>query len=56
MLRLDAAPPQKKRCLGFDFKFKKFSIKQEIFTTDIFLSRVKARKRANTLKNLTKNS
>jgi hypothetical protein len=42
MLRLDAT--QKKRCLGFDFKFKKFSIKQEIFITDIFPSRVKVLK------------
>ena len=42
MLRLDATP--KKRCLGFDFKFKKFSIKQAIFITDIFPSRIKAPK------------
>ena len=42
MLRLDAT--QKKRCLGFDFKFKKFSIKQAIFTTDIFPSRIKVHK------------
>ena len=34
----------KKRWLGFDFKFKKFSIKQAIFITDIFPSRVKASK------------
>jgi hypothetical protein len=34
MLRLDAT--QKKRCLGFDFKFKKIGIKQAIFITDIF--------------------
>jgi hypothetical protein len=31
----------KKRCLGFDFKFKNFSIKQAIFIKDIFPSRVK---------------
>jgi hypothetical protein len=36
--------PPKKRCLGFDFKFKKFSIKQAIFITDIFPSRIKAPK------------
>jgi hypothetical protein len=35
-------PP--KKWLGFDFKFKKFSIKQAIFITDIFPSRVKASK------------
>jgi hypothetical protein len=34
----------KKRCLGFDFKFKKFSIKQAIFITDIFPSHIKAPK------------
>ena len=34
----------KKRWMGFDFKFKKFSIKQAIFITDIFPSRVKAPK------------
>ena len=33
--------PQK-RCLGFDFKFKKFSLKQAIFVKDIFPSHVKA--------------
>ena len=39
MLRLDATP--KKRCLGFDFKFKKFSIKKTTFITkEIFPSRV----------------
>ena len=42
MLRLDAT--QKKRWIGFDFKFKKFSIKQAFFINDIFSSRVKARK------------
>ena len=41
MLRLDAT--QKKRWIGFDFKFKKFSIKQAFFINDIFSSRVKAR-------------
>ena len=41
-LRLDAT--QKKRWLGFDFKFKMFSIKQAIFITDIFSSHVKASK------------
>ena len=38
MLRLDAT--SKKRWMGFDFKFKKFSIKKQ-FLLDIFLSRVK---------------
>ena len=33
-------PPN--RCLGFDFKFKKFSIKQAIFIKDIYTSPVKA--------------
>ena len=33
MLRLDAT--QKKRCLRFDFRFKKFRIKQAIFINDI---------------------
>ena len=33
----------KKRWIGFDFKFKKFSIKQAFFINDIFSSRVKAR-------------
>ena len=42
MLRLDATP--QKRWIGFDFKFKKFSIKQAFFINDIFSSRVKARK------------
>ena len=42
MLRLDATP--QKRCLGFDFKFKKFSIKQATFIGDIFPSRVEAAK------------
>ena len=28
----------KKRCLGFDFKFNKFRIKQGIFIKDIFLT------------------
>ena len=42
MLRLDAT--QKKKMDGFDFKFKKFSIKQAIFISDIFPSRVKVRK------------
>ena len=37
----------KKRCLDFDFKFKKFSIKQAIFITDIFPSPVKAFKQRN---------
>ena len=32
------------RCLVFDFKFKKSSIKQAIFITDIFPSRIKAPK------------
>ena len=40
VLRQDAT--QKKRCEGFDFKFKKFRIKQAIFINDIFPSRVKA--------------
>ena len=40
MLRLDATP--QKRCLGFDFKFKKFIIKQAIFIKELFPSRVKA--------------
>ena len=30
--------------MGFDFKFKKFSVKQAIFIADIFPSRVKASK------------
>ena len=42
MLRLDATT--KKRYNGKLFKFKKFSIKQAIFITDIFPSRVKAPK------------
>ena len=42
MLSLDATP--QKRWLGFDFKFKKISIKQAIVITDIFPSRVKAAK------------
>ena len=42
MLRLDAT--QKKRCLGFDFRFKKFRIKQAIFINDIFPSRVEVLK------------
>ena len=42
MLGLDAT--QKKRWMGFDFKFKKFSIKQAIFISDIFPSQVKAHK------------
>ena len=37
---LDATP--RKRWLGFDFKFKNFSIKQAIFMKDIFPSRLKA--------------
>ena len=32
----------KKRWMGFDFKFKKFSIKQAFFINNIFSSRVKA--------------
>ena len=40
MLRLDATP--EKMCLGFDFKFKNFCIKQAIFIRDIFPSHVKA--------------
>ena len=36
--------PQK-RCLGFDFRFKTFMIKQAIFINDIFPSRVEAQKR-----------
>jgi hypothetical protein len=42
MLRLDATV--KKKYDGKLFKFKKFSIKQAIFITDIFPSRVKAAK------------
>ena len=42
MLRLDAT--QKKRWMGLDFKFKKFSIKQAFFINEIFSSRVKAPK------------
>ena len=34
----------KKRCLGFDFRFKKFRIKQAIFISDIYPFRVKASK------------
>ena len=34
----------KKRWMGFDFKFKKFSIKQAFFINEIFSSRVKAAK------------
>ena len=34
----------KKRCLAFDFKFKKFSIKQAFFINEIFSSCVKAPK------------
>ena len=34
----------KKKMPRFDFKFKKFSIEQAIFITDIFPSRVKAPK------------
>ena len=36
--------PKKKDAYGFDFKFKEFSIKQAIFITDIFPSRVKVPK------------
>jgi hypothetical protein len=43
MLRLDATT--KKRYDGKLFKFKKFSIKQAIFITDIFPSCVKAPKK-----------
>ena len=42
MLGLDATP--KKRWMGFDFKFKKISIKQAFFINEIFSSRVKAPK------------
>ena len=42
MLRLDAT--QKKRWIGFDFRFKKNSIKQATFISDIFPSRVEAAK------------
>ena len=42
MLRQDATP--QKRWLGFDFKFKKFSIKQAFFINEIFSSRVKESK------------
>ena len=42
MLRLDAT--QKKKCLGFDIKFKKFRIKQAIFLKEIFPSHVEASK------------
>jgi hypothetical protein len=42
MLRLDATP--QKRWLGFDFKFKEFSIKQAFFISEIFSSRVKGYK------------
>ena len=42
MLSLDAT--LQKRWLGFDFKFKKSSIKQAIFITDILPSHVKASK------------
>ena len=38
----DARCYPKKSYLDFDFKFKKFSIKQAIFIKDIFPSRVKA--------------
>ena len=34
----------KKRCLGFDFRFKKFRIKQAIFIKDIFPSHEEAPK------------
>ena len=40
MLRRDATP--KKRWLGFDFKFQKFSIKQVFFIDEICSSRIKA--------------
>ena len=33
--------------MGFDFKFKKFSIKQAFFINEIFPSRVKVRKQKN---------
>jgi hypothetical protein len=39
MLRLDAT--SQKRWLAFDFKLKKFSIKQAIFISEMFSSRVK---------------
>jgi hypothetical protein len=35
---------QKKRWLGFDFKFKQFSIEQAIVIKEIFSSRVKVHK------------
>jgi hypothetical protein len=37
-----------KRWMGFDFKFKKFSIKQAFFINEIFSSRVKASKQKKT--------
>ena len=37
----------KKRCLAFEFKFKKFSIKQAIFIIENFSSRVKAHTQKN---------
>jgi hypothetical protein len=45
MLRLDATP--QKRWLAFDFKFKKFSIKQALFIIGIFSSRIKAHTQKN---------
>ena len=48
LLRLDATT--KKRYNGKLFKLKKFSIKQAIFITDIFPSRVKGSKQKKKLK------
>ena len=42
MLRLDAT--HKKRWMGFDFNFKKFSMKRAFFINEIFSSRVKVSK------------
>ena len=42
MLRLDTTP--QKRWMGFDFKLRKFSIKQAIFIIEILPSSVKVHK------------
>ena len=42
MLRLDAT--QKKRWMGFDFRFKKFRIKQATFISEILSPQVEAPK------------
>ena len=42
MLRLDTTP--QKRWMGFDFKLRKFSIKQAIFIIEILFSSVKVHK------------